>query len=404
MTTMRRIMGLALLALLLTAGAQAQGHLGPGGRLGGWGPNPTYGASGWLFGSSTGSEMAPAIAAANWTCGAGWDCSVAGTLNKNADGVGTAVPNPALTIVAGTTYRVSITVGAVTVASGATYTLGGTAGTHLRAAQTYTDYLTAATTANLIITPTPTGTRFTITAVSVTPVQPFGDAEVRGALRVRGTIAAPSLVLPNTDDGLGNYERIEHGWGGNVYRLNVTSGGAGQAREVIFSWNGVTGYAAASTTFYPAPTDTRTLGISTNLWKDIYLSRSIQGSKPKSLTDAGAAVSIERVAVPTNGYAGMLTSFTANSTDGTNRLTTTGLVSWAGADTAGTPTCGTPVVVGLSTAYKRANTLVCTFTTAVSTTNCDLQVTCTDNMAGVQTMTIEHFIVSMPAPNTYTPQ
>ena len=117
-----------------------------------------------------GAELAPTIVAANWTCGAGWDCSVAGTLNKNGDGTGTAAPTTALKIAAKTVYKVVITTGAVTVGNGATYTLGGTAGTALTAASTYTDYITTATTANLIITPTPTTTRFTITAVSVTPV------------------------------------------------------------------------------------------------------------------------------------------------------------------------------------------------------------------------------------------
>jgi hypothetical protein len=38
----RRIMGLALLALLLCGEAQAQGHLGPGGGLGAWGPTAKY--------------------------------------------------------------------------------------------------------------------------------------------------------------------------------------------------------------------------------------------------------------------------------------------------------------------------------------------------------------------------
>lgn len=127
------------------------------------------------------------------------------------------------------------------------------------------------------------------------------------------------------------------------------------------------------------------------------------GASRKSLTDAGAAVSIERVSVPTNGYIGVFTYFTANSTDGTNRLTTSGLVTWAAADTAGTVTCGTPVVTGLVTAYKRANTLVCTWTAVTATTNCDLQVTCTDNLAGTQTMVIEHY-PTMPSPNTYSAQ
>lgn len=118
--------------------------------------------------ATEGGELADALGPLGWTAGAGWDISVVGTLNKNADGVGTVAPTTAITPVVGTTYKVVITVGALTVASGATYTLGGTVGpVRLDAAGTYTHYVTATTTANLIITPTLTGTRFTITAVSI---------------------------------------------------------------------------------------------------------------------------------------------------------------------------------------------------------------------------------------------
>jgi hypothetical protein len=207
--------------------------------------------------------------------------------------------------------------------------------------------------------------------------------------------------IANTDDGAGNYERATLAWAANQFSIAGGAGGTGATRSLEFSgWGSV----LFNATPVPGNDAARNLGGPANKWKDFFVAQSVQGSRSKALTDAAAAVAIERVAVPTNGYVGMLTSFTANSTDGTNRLTTTGLVSWAGADTAGTPTCGAPVVVGLSTAYKRANTLVCTFTNVVSTTNCDLSVTCTDNLAGVQTMEIEHFIVSMPKPNTYTPQ
>jgi len=111
------------------------------------------------------AELAPALQAAYWTVGAGW-AAPAGTLNKNADGVGTAVPNPALTITAGVTYKVVITLSAVTVGT-CSYTLGGVTGSSLAAATTYTDYITASTTGNLIFTPSAAAARFTISAVSV---------------------------------------------------------------------------------------------------------------------------------------------------------------------------------------------------------------------------------------------
>ena len=109
------------------------------------------------------AELAPALVTPNWTLGAGW---AYGTLNKNADGTGTAQPATAIPVVAGQIYQVTITLSACTVGN-CTYTLGGTAGTTLAAAKTYTDYITAATTGNLIFSPSATGARFTISAVTV---------------------------------------------------------------------------------------------------------------------------------------------------------------------------------------------------------------------------------------------
>lgn len=134
----------------------------------------------------------------------------------------------------------------------------------------------------------------------------------------------------------------------------------------------------------------------------LYLRRLIQGSKSKSLTDAAAAVSVVRIAVATNGYIGGKMIWTANSTDATDRLTTSGEVTFAGADTAGTVTCGIGAPYGLVTAYRRGNTLLCTFTAVTSTTNCDIQVTCTDNLAGSQTMAIE-WRLDMPTISVVNP-
>ena len=74
-----------------------------------------------------------------------------------------------LGIVAGTTYRVTIVVDAIS-GSTATYTLGGVAGTALTAQTTYVDYITASTTAKLIITPVATGLRITISSIIIEEV------------------------------------------------------------------------------------------------------------------------------------------------------------------------------------------------------------------------------------------
>jgi hypothetical protein len=174
----KTLAALVLLALPTLAGAQSElVHF----------ERSSVPSTGGTITANLGAELAPAIGAGTgWTCGAGWDCSVAGTLNKNADGVGTAVPNPAITAVVGTTYKVIITVGAVTVGNGATYTLGGVYGPSLTAAGVQpVAYIRAETTANLIITPTPATTRFTITNVSVKPLtDATGDLEVQGGLTV----------------------------------------------------------------------------------------------------------------------------------------------------------------------------------------------------------------------------
>jgi hypothetical protein len=200
---MRRCLTLLSLCLLLPVVAAAQG-VGGGPGVSQSGPNLRgTGGNSFSVDAQRGAELAPAIVAANWTCGAGWDCSVAGTLNKNADGVGTVVPNPALTAVAGTTYEITITVGALTVASGATYTFGSTVGTRLNAAGTYTDRITAITTTNLTITPAATATRFTIAAISVKALtDATGDLTVQGNLRAYSPIVTgwgPALTSP---DGL----------------------------------------------------------------------------------------------------------------------------------------------------------------------------------------------------------
>jgi hypothetical protein len=137
----------------------------------------------------------------------------------------------------------------------------------------------------------------------------------------------------------------------------------------------------------------------------LYLTGSQQGSTSLTLTDAGAAVSFVRIAVPTDGYIGGKVIWTATSTHATGRLTATGESAFAGSDAAGTPLCTTPLTEIFTpiTSYQRVNTLACTLTAAVATTNCDLQVTCTDDLAAAQPMTFE-WRLDMPTIRTVTRQ
>jgi hypothetical protein len=144
-----------------------------------------------------------------------------------------------------------------------------------------------------------------------------------------------------------------------------------------------------ATYMQPGSTDTTTLGGPTLLFSGAYLTQFIQGSKSKSLTDAGATVAVIRVPIASNGYQAGTVTWNAQSTDATDYRTTNGTIQFAGISKAAAPTCTVNVVGTDLTASSNANTLVCTWSNAVNSTNCDLSVTCTDNTAGTQTMTIK---------------
>ena len=141
--------------------------------------------------SALGSEQAPALTAGNWTVGSGWESPIVGPgLIKNADGVGTQTPSAATTIVAGTTYKVIITLSAASAGS-ASYTLGSVTGAStLSAVTTYTDYIVTADTTKLIITPTNTS-RFTISAVSVKALS-SGTSTFDGLMTLRSGLSIPT--------------------------------------------------------------------------------------------------------------------------------------------------------------------------------------------------------------------
>jgi hypothetical protein len=146
--------------------------------------------------ATEGSEQAPALTIGNWTLGTGWAYGTSpDRLLKNSDGTGTATPTAATTIVAGITYKVVITVSVWTVGS-ATFSLGGiTSSTALTSAATFTAYITANTSAKLIITPTNTS-RFEISAISIIPfVADTGEAIIDGTLDVRSTATFHNQIL-----------------------------------------------------------------------------------------------------------------------------------------------------------------------------------------------------------------
>ena len=116
---------------------------------------------------------------------------------------------------------------------------------------------------------------------------------------------------------------------------------------------------------------------------------SIQGSKSKTLTDAAAATPFMTVAVPTNGWVGGEIGWTATSVSGSDQLTTVGRIRFAGATTSTTPVCTVGVIgTDLAAVSGGGNTLVCTWTNVVAAQTCALSVTCTNDLAAAQAITL----------------
>lgn len=170
--------------------------------------------------------------------------------------------------------------------------------------------------------------------------------------------------------------------------LNSAASGTGTVRAMYFAINGTNQIGVGAGYFFPASSDTKDIGASTNLFAVGWMSRGLQGAKTKSLTDAGAAVTFMRVAIASSAYTAGELIYATTSTDATDFRTTTGRIRYAGVNKGGTVTCTVGVVGTDLTASSNGNTLACTWTNVTATTNCDLQVTCTDNTAGTQTMTV----------------
>lgn len=130
----------------------------------------------------------------------------------------------------------------------------------------------------------------------------------------------------------------------------------------------------------------------------------LTGGVSQSLTDAAAAVPSVTVAVPTNGWIAGELMWHATSVSGADQLVANGTQRFWGSDTAGTPVCGINKIGTDGEGHSGgANTLVCTWTNVVSTTNCALSVTCTNDLAAVQAITLYRRVASSANPTMTFP-
>ena len=128
----------------------------------------------------------------DWTLGAGW-ADGTGKAAKNVDGVGTLTQAVDIPAVVGKKYRIQYQVLDWTV-DGVTVTYGGQSDAIKSANGSYSFDITASTTGSLILTPSSTGSRFSIDNVSVKPLTGQVD---KTALSASCNQAATTILSTN---------------------------------------------------------------------------------------------------------------------------------------------------------------------------------------------------------------
>lgn len=202
-----------------------------------------------------------------------------------------------------------------------------------------------------------------------------------------GTNPQAFLVYGTYTDA-SNYEVGSFDWTTTASALTIATAaaGTGTARDLyLLPGSGI----VRSQNLYPSTTTTKDLGAGSARWRSLFLQNGIVGGASKSLTDAAAATAFMTVAVPTNSWIGGELIWTATSVSGSDRLTTQGSIRFAGAATGTTPVCTVGVIgTDLAAVSGGGNTLVCTWTNVVAAQTCALSVTCTNDLAGAQAITL----------------
>ena len=167
-----------------------------------------------------GTELTPALTTPNWTIGTGWQyLTTPNTIDKGADGTGTVTPAASIGIEALEWYKVIIVVASIS-GSTAIYTLGNTSsGLVLSEATTYTEYIPATNTDNLVITPTDTALRMNISSISIKKLFSSGSITVDGGVFAKDYIAVGGRESDQANAFFGDFLNM------GVLILSTTKGG-----------------------------------------------------------------------------------------------------------------------------------------------------------------------------------
>jgi len=232
------------------------------------------------------------------------------------------------------------------------------------------------------------------------------DAANTLALRNGGTAGTPvpqTFNLYSFCDGAAcatGYSRAALRFIGTDVFLSAQAAGTGSAGALQFDGWGAIYFGAG---LYPQTDDTRPFGTASARWTALYLSRSIQGSKSKALTD-NTATAFVRLAVADDDYEGCGIVYTAFAEDTATdaRQTLTGRTYAAILNNSGTEAVA--FSTGDSAVLVTAGTFTCTFDGASAVADTiDLRATCDTSLAATTTLTFEYRL-DCPSTVTVTPQ
>jgi hypothetical protein len=271
------------------------------------------------------------------------------------------------------------------------------------------------------ITFTDTGVSFGGSLSATSPLCIDSDAclyrDAANTLAMRNGTNAQAFNVYNTYTDASNYEMGVMRFNGNVFQIGVVKQGSGIARQmrlgiadttnIWFTPNNTSSWYMGNGgggDLTPGVSDGIQIGSVTALVQNTFISRSIQGSKSKALTES-SATAVTQIAVPQTAganYADATIEWVVYATDGTDSQTLKGSSYLTAVNKAGTETC-TVGAVGTAINAVSAGTLTCSASCITGLTDVvQFALNCVSSLT--QTTLTAQARLDMMQPNTVTPQ
>jgi hypothetical protein len=227
-------------------------------------------------------------------------------------------------------------------------------------------------------------------------------AEAANTLALRNDTATQTFNIYNTYTDVNNYERLQISYpDATTVQIATISAGSGSPQNLrLGSENGLIELASTTANFYPITTDSAVLGGASNLWKTVYIARSIEGSKSKALTEADTTfVTIALPQTAGSNYCGGECIYTVYAADATDFQSISGVLKFAAINKAGAETVTYADVQ--TTAAVSTGTLTAALSAVAGADTIVLKVNPASSLTQT-TLTIQYRL-DMPQPNTVTP-